>query len=91
MSYTDTLKLWLDSGVLSDTEMEELKSYSEKEAESRFYGPLEFGTAGLRGKMGLGTAMMNIYVIRHATQAFAKVILDEGEAAAKKGIAICRD
>jgi len=71
--------------------MEELKSDSEKEAESRFYGPLEFGTAGLRGKMGLGTAMMNIYVIRHATQAFAKVILDEGEAAAKKGIAICRD
>ncbi|MBQ4039637.1 MAG: phospho-sugar mutase [Oscillospiraceae bacterium] len=91
MSYLDTLKLWLGSGVLSDTEMEELKSYSEKEAESRFYGPLEFGTAGLRGKMGLGTAMMNIYVIRHATQAFAKVILDEGEAAAKKGIAICRD
>ncbi len=91
MSYSDALKQWLHSDALTADEKEELKLYSEKEAESRFYGPLEFGTAGLRGKMGLGTAMMNIYVIRHATQAFAKIILDEGEEAAKKGVAICRD
>lgn len=29
--------------------------------------PLVFGTAGLRGIMGLGTNRMNIHVIRHAT------------------------
>ena len=91
MSYTDTYNHWLNSGVLTASETEELKSYSDKEIESRFYGPLEFGTAGLRGKMGLGTAMMNIYVIRHATQAFADVILGEGEECAKMGVAICRD
>ncbi|MBQ8830904.1 MAG: phospho-sugar mutase [Oscillospiraceae bacterium] len=91
MSYRDTLMRWLDSDMLTEAEKTELRSYSDDEAESRFYGPLEFGTAGLRGKMGLGTAMMNIYVIRHATQAFANVILSEGEESVKKGIAICRD
>ena len=34
---------------------------------------------------------MNIHVIRHATQAFARVILDEGPEAVKKGVAVCFD
>ena len=49
----------------------------EKEIRERFYGPLEFGTAGLRGTMKVGLHQMNIHVIRHATQAFAEVILAE--------------
>ena len=40
------------SGLTAD-EVKELQSIAgnEKEIESRFYGPLEFGTAGLRGTM----------------------------------------
>ena len=53
-----------------------------KEIEGRFYGPLEFGTAGLRGTMAVGLHNMNVHVIRHATQAFAEVILAEGPEAA---------
>ena len=34
---------------------------------------------------------MNIHVIRHATQAFARVILGEGPEAAGKGVAVCFD
>ena len=34
---------------------------------------------------------MNVHVIRHATQAFAEVILAEGDAAAKRGVAVCYD
>ena len=59
--------------------------------ESRFFAPLEFGTAGLRGEMALGCRRMNIHVIRHATQAFAEVIKAEGESACARGIAICFD
>lgn len=91
MKCYDVYKRWLENGSLTEGEIAELKAYSEMEIESRFYGSLEFGTAGLRGKMGLGTAMMNIYVIRHATQAFASVILGEGKKTAKKGVCICRD
>ena len=53
MSYKKEYEKWLNSGVLTAEELDELKSIAgdEKEIESRFYGPLEFGTAGLRGTM----------------------------------------
>ncbi len=63
----------------------------EKEIESRFYGPLEFGTAGLRGTMKVGLHQMNVHVIRWATQGFADVICAEGEEAKRRGVAICMD
>ena len=91
MTYMDTYNQWLSCGVLSDDEIAELKSIAgdEKEIEARFYGGLEFGTAGLRGTMSLGTARMNKYVIAHATQAFAEAILEDG--GDNKSIAICHD
>ena len=93
MSYRDTYEKWLHSPALSPAEKAELEAISgdEKEIESRFFAPLEFGTAGLRGTMCVGLHQMNIHVIRHATQAFAQVILDEGSEAAKKGVAVCHD
>ena len=93
MSYMDEYKKWLNSGVLSADEKAELEAIADdpKEIEGRFFAQLDFGTAGLRGILGMGTYRMNIYVVRHATQAFAEVILAEGEEAAKKGIAISYD
>ena len=93
MSYKQEYEKWLNSGVLTEEELAELKSIAndEKEIENRFYGPLEFGTAGLRGTMKRGLHQMNIYVIRWATQGFAEVICAEGEEAKRKGIAICMD
>ena len=93
MDYKQTYELWLNSPALSEAEKAELAAIAgdEKEIESRFFSQLEFGTAGLRGTMGVGLYRMNIHVIRHATQAFAKVILAEGPEAAKKGIAVCFD
>ena len=79
--------------ALSEAEKEELRSISgdEKEIESRFFAPLEFGTAGLRGTMCVGLHQMNIHVIRHATQAFAEVIKAEGPEAVERGVAVCYD
>ncbi|MEG1720709.1 MAG: phospho-sugar mutase, partial [Pseudoflavonifractor sp.] len=93
MTYLETYEKWLASAALSEAEKDELQSISgdKKEIEGRFFGPLEFGTAGLRGTMGVGLNRMNIHVIRHATQAFAQVILAEGGAAAERGIAVCYD
>ena len=93
MDYKKNYEQWLNSPALDQAEKAELAAIAgdEKEIESRFFSQLEFGTAGLRGTMGVGLYRMNIHVIRHATQAFAKVILGEGPEAAKKGVAICFD
>jgi len=92
-NYMEEYQRWLDSPALSNAEWEELNAIRDdkKEIESRFFAPLEFGTAGLRGEMALGCRRMNIHVIRHATQAFAEVIKSEGESACARGIAICFD
>lgn len=93
MSYQDTYEAWLNSPALSAQEKAELESIrtDEKEKESRFFDQLSFGTAGLRGIMGVGLYRMNVHVICHATQAFAQVILEEGAQAAQRGVAICFD
>ena len=83
----------LSGPALSTAEWEELKAIENnpKEIESRFFAPLEFGTAGLRGEMAVGLRRMNVHVIRHATQAFAEVIKAEGPEACKKGVVVCYD
>lgn len=93
MNYNEIYKKWLGSDALSTEERAELAAIAgdEREIESRFFAPLEFGTAGLRGTMCVGLHQINIHVIRHATQAFAEVILAEGGDAAKRGVALCYD
>ena len=73
MNYRQEYEKWLASPALSEEERAELKAIAndEKEIENRFYGPLEFGTAGLRGTMYVGLHNMNRHVIRWATQGFA--------------------
>ena len=92
-NYMEEYQRWLDSPALSEEEWGELNAIreDEKEIRERFFAPLEFGTAGLRGTMKTGLHNMNIHIIRHATQAFADVICAEGEAAMKKGIVIAHD
>ena len=93
MSYRENYEKWLNSPALSADEKAELEAIKndEKEIESRFFDQLSFGTAGLRGTMGVGLYRMNVHVIRHATQAFAEVVLAEGPLAAARGVAICFD
>ena len=92
-TYKEEYQHWLDSPALNEQEWAELSAIAddEKEIENRFYAPLSFGTAGLRGTMKVGLHHMNIHIIRHATQAFANVIIAEGPEAMEKGIAIAHD
>ncbi|MBQ9392888.1 MAG: phospho-sugar mutase, partial [Oscillospiraceae bacterium] len=93
MDYRREYEKWLQSPAITETEREELRAIAgdEKEIESRFFAPLEFGTAGLRGTMKMGLHQMNVYVIRWATQGFAQIIAAEGEEAKRRGVAICMD
>ena len=93
MDYRKEYEKWLASPALSEDERAELRALegNDKEIKARFYGPLEFGTAGLRGTMYTGLHNMNRHVIRWATQGFANVIRAEGTEAMQKGVAVCMD
>lgn len=93
MSFETQYAHWCDSPALSPEEKAELTAIAsdKKEQESRFFSQLSFGTAGLRGTMGVGLYRMNVHVVRHATQSFAQVILDQGAQDVAKGVAICYD
>ncbi len=93
MTFMDEYKKWLSSPSLSAEEKAELSAISgnSKEIEDRFFAPLSFGTAGLRGIMGVGLNRMNIHVVRHATQGFANLICELGRKSMDRGVIICFD
>ncbi len=91
MDYTKEYEKWICEKSLSDAGREELLSLNEKEKEDRFYTHLSFGTAGLRGILGMGTNRMNVYTVRRATQGLASTILALGRREANRGVVIGMD
>ena len=91
--YKTLYKKWTESEVLSEKEKKELLDIEndEKEIEYRFGKNLEFGTAGMRGIIGLGTNMMNVYTVRQATQGLSEFIKTQGEKAISRGVVISYD
>lgn len=82
---------WLNDPAISETDKQELRAIAskEKEIEDRFYKDLEFGTAGLRGVIGIGTNRMNTYTVTKATQGLANYIIQKG--GQNRGVAIAYD
>ena len=69
-----TVKTWQDNVKEADLaeELAELvKPGNEDKLFDAFYRDLAFGTAGLRGTLGVGTNRMNVYVVAQATQGVA--------------------
>ena len=87
----DTIKLWQDNVTVPDlkAELDALVSAGDEDAlNDAFYRTLEFGTAGLRGTLGVGTNRMNVYVVAQATQGVANYLNAHYE---NPTIAIARD
>lgn len=91
LDYKKLYQDWLDNPNLDQDLKQELLAIqnNEEAIENRFYMDLEFGTAGLRGKLGAGTNRMNRYVIARATYALGQVMYDKG--VNDKGVAIAYD
>ncbi len=73
----ETIKLWQDNVTEPDlkAELDALVSAGDEDAlNDAFYRTLEFGTAGLRGTLGVGTNRMNVYVVAQATQGVANYL-----------------
>ena len=78
--YIEKYLQWIESPVIKEEDKEELRKIENntKEIEDRFYKDLEFGTAGLRGIIGMGTNRMNTYTVTKATQGLANYIIKKG-------------
>ncbi len=60
-----------------DSELKkELLSMNNEQKNEAFAKDLEFGTAGMRGLLGVGTDRLNIYTVRKATLGLAKYLLE---------------
>ncbi|MCT4621830.1 MAG: phospho-sugar mutase [Marinisporobacter sp.] len=93
MDYQKKYDQWVKDEYFDEKIREELlgiKEYHE-EIEDRFYKDLEFGTAGLRGKIGAGTNRMNVYIIARATQGLADFIVQKGKEYMNRGVVIAYD
>lgn len=93
MIWKTTYETWGNFEDLETNLKEELVSLAENEKmlEDAFYAPLEFGTAGMRGVLGVGVNRMNIYTVRQATEGLARFMDSLGEETKKRGVAIAFD
>ncbi len=100
----DRARAWIDADPDPDTRAELARLVSEattdgdaaqkalRDLSERFAGPLEFGTAGLRGIMGAGQTRMNRAVIARTTAGLAKYLLTNPTANAReRGVIIGYD
>ena len=90
-NYEERYNEWLNNPVIDEESKKELLSLkgNDTEIEDRFYKDLEFGTAGLRGVIGIGTNRMNKYTVTKATQGLANYIVKQG--GQERGVAIAYD
>ena len=61
MDYMKSYKEWLNSDYFDSQTKRELLNLEDEELKDCFQCELEFGTGGLRGKIGVGTNRMNRY------------------------------
>jgi phosphoglucomutase len=67
---------WLQH--VSDTDKITLEGFTDAERTDAFYTSLSFGTGGIRGKVGLGTNRMSVYLVR-------KIMIGYGQFLSKQG------
>ena len=93
MNYMAEYERWLASPALTADERAELEAIrSDEDAiKDRFFAPLSFGTAGLRGVLGAGLYRMNRFTVGAATQGLANLIVQNGSEACARGVAIAYD
>ena len=93
MDYKVSYNNWVCNPLLNAEGYEELLAIkdSDEEIKYRFSKELEFGTAGMRGIIGYGTNMMNVYIVKRATKGLADYVKSLGRKAMENGVVISYD
>ena len=89
--YQQKYEEWCNNPIFDEETKKALLKMKDDETEKKdsFYKDLEFGTAGLRGIVGVGTNRMNKYTVGKATQGLAQYIVKKGKQ--DRGVAIAYD
>lgn len=70
------LKQWEQLATTNEWIAKSLETLDENQLHDSFYKSLEFGTAGMRGLLGVGPNRMNVYTVAKANYGFAKYLVD---------------
>lgn len=93
MSWEENYQTWKDNPKLAADLKAELDQLADNQEalEDAFYEPLSFGTAGMRGVLGVGINRMNIYTVRQATEGLATFMDTLDDETKQRGVAISYD
>ncbi len=91
MDYKEKAAYWLGCYGLDKKMKIQIQNMSDDELREAFTNDLEFGTAGIRGIMGPGSARLNIYNVRKATLGYGRYLIKHVSKAIKRGVAISYD
>ena len=93
MSWEETYQTWKHNPELAADLRAELDQLADNQEalEDAFYEPLSFGTAGMRGVLGVGINRMNIYTVRQATEGLATFMDTLDDETKQRGVAISYD
>ena len=90
-NYKDDFEYWLSKVNVDEKAELQAVQNNDEQLKRRFAIPLEFGTAGMRGIIALGTSCLNRYTVRRATQGVANFIKQVGDNAISRGVVISYD
>lgn len=82
---------WLGLSNISEDIKNELLQMNDAQIEEAFYKDIQFGTGGLRAKMGAGTNRLNLYTIRKCAEGYARYIEFCGSISKRSGVVIAYD
>lgn len=88
--YKEVFNEWKQADLPADLKAE-LKAMPEDAIEEAFYQDMAFGTAGMRGHMGVGINHINVVTVAKVTEALATYIDQNGQAAKDRGVVIAFD
>lgn len=90
-NYKIHIKRWKDKEDLDVSLQKELYSLNEQALQEAFYKYVEFGTGGIRAKMGVGINRLNKYTVRRCALGYANWLLKQDYYNKDKCIVIAYD
>ena len=93
MNAEETFEEWKKAKNLPDYLQDQLRTLGKdkKWVEDAFGQDINFGTAGMRGRLEPGTNRINLFTVGRVTEGLARLIEENGQEAKKRGVAISFD
>ena len=93
MDATESFKIWQKATNMPDYLQQQLDELGKNPewVEDAFGQDINFGTAGMRGKLEPGTNRINLFTVGRVTEGLARLIEEQGQEAKKRGVAISFD